>query len=241
MCWDWCNFERPGYTFDGVLITLYLLVRVAVGDSGLCCCVCVTSFERSLTPLFVDWQKAGSWCIANIAWIMQEIVRASPWKLAQCLICIPDNSMAWLCSIQCLTGVMDVLSYPPRLFCYFCDCGPVCLPLCKEGYIYIIYQKYHERSRKFTCYAIAVCALLGRTYWHHAFWNSSACFWLDVLTFFFLCVFVFCCINSCCLGVVCEAPFLFRPFSPPHPATPPPPRPPAPSPPPPFHTYTCVL
>ena len=24
---------------------------VIVGDSGLCCCVCVTSFERSLTPL----------------------------------------------------------------------------------------------------------------------------------------------------------------------------------------------
>ena len=29
-------------------------VRVAVGDSGLCCCVSVTSFECYLTPLFVD-------------------------------------------------------------------------------------------------------------------------------------------------------------------------------------------
>ena len=29
-------------------------VRVTVGDPGLCCCTCVTSFERSLTPLFVD-------------------------------------------------------------------------------------------------------------------------------------------------------------------------------------------
>ena len=40
----------------GFIRTLYLLacqVRVTVGDSGLCCCVCVTSFERLLTPLFV--------------------------------------------------------------------------------------------------------------------------------------------------------------------------------------------
>ena len=29
-------------------------MRVTVGDSGLCCCVCVSSFERRLTPLFVD-------------------------------------------------------------------------------------------------------------------------------------------------------------------------------------------
>ena len=29
-------------------------MRVAVDDSGLCCFVCVTSFERKLTPLFVD-------------------------------------------------------------------------------------------------------------------------------------------------------------------------------------------
>ena len=29
-------------------------VRVTVGDSGLCC-ICVTSFERQLTPLCVDW------------------------------------------------------------------------------------------------------------------------------------------------------------------------------------------
>ena len=27
---------------------------VTVGDSGLCCCVCVTSLERELTPSFVD-------------------------------------------------------------------------------------------------------------------------------------------------------------------------------------------
>ena len=39
------------------LCTLYLLachVRITVGVSGLCCCVCVTSFERELTPLCVD-------------------------------------------------------------------------------------------------------------------------------------------------------------------------------------------
>ena len=38
------------------LCTLYLhacQVRGTVGDSGLCCCACVTSFERSLSPLCV--------------------------------------------------------------------------------------------------------------------------------------------------------------------------------------------
>ena len=41
---------------------VYLLacqVRVTVGDSGVCRCVCVTSFERSLPPLFVDSVNHG--------------------------------------------------------------------------------------------------------------------------------------------------------------------------------------
>ena len=29
-------------------------VRVTVRDPGLCCCTCVTYFERKLTPLCVD-------------------------------------------------------------------------------------------------------------------------------------------------------------------------------------------
>ena len=40
------------------LCTLYLhacQVRVAVGDSGLCCCSCVTYFKHKLTPLCVGW------------------------------------------------------------------------------------------------------------------------------------------------------------------------------------------
>ena len=39
------------------LFTLYLhacQVRVTVGDSGLCCCTCVTYIERESTPLCVD-------------------------------------------------------------------------------------------------------------------------------------------------------------------------------------------
>ena len=39
------------------LYTLYLLacqMRVTIGDSGLCCSVCVSSSEHYLTPLFVD-------------------------------------------------------------------------------------------------------------------------------------------------------------------------------------------
>ena len=49
------------------LCTLYLhacQVRVTVGDSGLCCCSCVTCFERQLTPLCVDFARAlwASFC-----------------------------------------------------------------------------------------------------------------------------------------------------------------------------------
>ena len=42
------------------LCTLYLLVcqvRVTVGNSGLCCCVCVMSFEQ----LFVDSERDVTW------------------------------------------------------------------------------------------------------------------------------------------------------------------------------------
>ena len=45
------------------LRTLYLLayqVWSTVGDSGLPYCVCVTSFERWLTPSFLDYAYAGS-------------------------------------------------------------------------------------------------------------------------------------------------------------------------------------
>ena len=39
-------------------------VRVTVGDSGLCCCVCLTSLKRWLTPLCVDSARAlwASFC-----------------------------------------------------------------------------------------------------------------------------------------------------------------------------------
>ena len=48
---------RAGIHFGDVPLVefLYLLacqVRVAVGDSGLCYCACVKSFERQTTPLF---------------------------------------------------------------------------------------------------------------------------------------------------------------------------------------------
>ena len=32
-------------------------VRVTVADSDLCCCTCVTYFERQLTPLCVDYEQ----------------------------------------------------------------------------------------------------------------------------------------------------------------------------------------
>ena len=42
------------------LCTLYLRacqVKVAVGDSGLCCCTCVTYLERQLTHLCVHMKQ----------------------------------------------------------------------------------------------------------------------------------------------------------------------------------------
>ena len=43
-------------TSGGVYVScMYMHTRwVTVGDSGFCCCACVTSFERWLTPLCVD-------------------------------------------------------------------------------------------------------------------------------------------------------------------------------------------
>ena len=42
------------------LCTLYLLafqVRVTVGDASVCCCACMTSFERCIAPFFVDFNQ----------------------------------------------------------------------------------------------------------------------------------------------------------------------------------------
>ena len=60
------------------LCTLYLLacqVKLTVGDSGLCCCVCcVTSFERQLAPLCVD--SAGVLCAPVLFHVYYIIVTA---------------------------------------------------------------------------------------------------------------------------------------------------------------------
>ena len=47
-------------------------VRVTVGDSGICCCVCVTYFERQLTPLCVA-STPGLWasfCFRFLFWLL---------------------------------------------------------------------------------------------------------------------------------------------------------------------------
>ena len=43
-------------------------MRVTVGDSGLCCCTCVTYFERKLTPLCVDFARPlwASFCFRSV-------------------------------------------------------------------------------------------------------------------------------------------------------------------------------
>ena len=65
-----------------------------MGDSGLCCCVCVTSFARWLTPLFVDSAQAvrASFCFSLFPGASQNDT-ALPASAAQCqdvyLSCYP--------------------------------------------------------------------------------------------------------------------------------------------------------
>ena len=46
-------------------------MRVTVGNSGLCCCTCVTYFERLLTPLCVDSARAlwVSFCFRFVSFL----------------------------------------------------------------------------------------------------------------------------------------------------------------------------
>ena len=55
-----------------VLILHACQVRVTGGDSGLCCCVCVTSFERYLTPLSVATARA---LCASFCFRLQEMCK----------------------------------------------------------------------------------------------------------------------------------------------------------------------
>ena len=54
----WRSKNCTCYAFTNKILFkphLNLQVGVTVNDSGLCCCTCVTYFERWLTPLRVDW------------------------------------------------------------------------------------------------------------------------------------------------------------------------------------------
>ena len=64
------------------LCTLYLhacQVRVTVGDSGLYCCICVTSFGRWLTPLCVDSAQAlwASFCLRWFHAVYDKLTKKS--------------------------------------------------------------------------------------------------------------------------------------------------------------------
>ena len=72
----WWVSERMYPWWGLYTVTLYLLVcqvRVTVGDSGLCSCLCVMSFECWLTPLLVDCGVSGrsgtrSSCQRKLQW-----------------------------------------------------------------------------------------------------------------------------------------------------------------------------
>ena len=68
-------------TLVELIYTLYLLtcqVRATVGDWGLCCCVCVATFEHKLTPLCVDSAREF-WA----SFLFQIVVFADLWLIAQ--------------------------------------------------------------------------------------------------------------------------------------------------------------
>ena len=70
------------------LRTLYLLacqVRVTVGDSGLCCCTCVTSFERLLISL----------CVDLVCWFSRNNTRSILHAHPRFWSCEPPWSMLW--------------------------------------------------------------------------------------------------------------------------------------------------
>ena len=70
------------------LCTLYLhacQVGVTVGDSGLCCCTCVTCFEHKITPL----------CVNPASFIIGDC------QFAHSFIAQLFWPFAWLYSVQC--------------------------------------------------------------------------------------------------------------------------------------------
>ena len=76
LTWGACKYKvhklHQRYILWWSLCTLYLparQVRFTIGDSGLCCCTCVTYFECKLTPLLVDSARAlwASFCFRFIS------------------------------------------------------------------------------------------------------------------------------------------------------------------------------
>ena len=52
--------DVPLVEFMCFVVLLACRLRDTVGHSGLCCCVCVTSFERLLSPLCVGTSESAS-------------------------------------------------------------------------------------------------------------------------------------------------------------------------------------
>ena len=66
--------RNRGCPSSGVYVPcIYTHARwVTVGNSGLCCCTCVTYFERLLTPLFVDLNnnKKTAWILWQLPYVV---------------------------------------------------------------------------------------------------------------------------------------------------------------------------
>ena len=118
------------------LCTLYLLacqVRVTVGDSGLCCCVCVTSFECQLTPLCVDfvkisleysfvcfasWQEFCHFSFCIHSWQKYSLSLSLSFFLTLhlnlCLYSAPFDTDQFLKAAEILCGTHNFLSFSTR-------------------------------------------------------------------------------------------------------------------------------
>ena len=100
------------------LCTLYLhacQMRVTIGDSGLCCCICVMCFERWLTPLCVDSVVVAEVVVVVLWWW---------WKCTSGRVCVPLYLHA--CHMRVTVGNSG-LCCCIYVTCFECWLTPLCI------------------------------------------------------------------------------------------------------------------
>ena len=80
------------------LCTLHLFTqmpgeKVTVCDSGLCCCACVASFKRWLTPLYVASDRRQDVCMSSVV----SVKRIRVHKLSSALCRMNNTILRYIC------------------------------------------------------------------------------------------------------------------------------------------------